>query len=114
MRRALATIDHGPSASLEDAVIRVARQHIAEKPVEMGGNNMGPWVRLYMQGQQGKEQLWCAGFVCLMVAQAARDLKIPLPFKRQVGVDALVADAKASGKFIGEATCPTPSRGTPK
>ena len=106
MRRALATIDHGPSPSLEDAVIRVAHQHIAEKPVEMGGNNMGPWVRLYMQGLQGKEQLWCAGFVCLMVAQAARDLKATLPFKRQVGVDALVADAKGGARFIGAGDVP--------
>ena len=102
MRRALASIDHGPTASIESAVIRVAQQHIAEKPVEVGGNNMGPWVRLYMEGRQGGDQLWCAGFVCLTVAQAARDLKISLPFRRQVGVDALVADAKAAGRFIAE------------
>lgn len=101
MRRALAGIDHG-SSSLEDAVIRVARQHIAEKPVEVGGNNRGPWVRLYMQGLEGSDQLWCAGFVCLMVAQAARDLGTDMPFRRQVGVDALVKDAKNSMRFIPE------------
>jgi lysozyme family protein len=103
MRRALATIDHGPSSSFEDSVLRVAQQHIKQMPIEIGGNNCGPWVRLYMRGKQGRDQKWCAGFVCFTVAQAARDLGTGLPFKRQVGVDELVADAKASGRFIAEA-----------
>ena len=102
MRQTLGAIDHGASPSLEDAVIRVARQHVAKKPEEVGGDNRGPWVRLYMQGRDGSDQLWCAGFVCLMIAQAARDLGVKLPFRRQVGVDALVADAKAGGRFIKE------------
>ncbi|MER8394925.1 peptidoglycan-binding protein [Mesorhizobium sp. M1340] len=102
MRRALAPADHGPAPTLESAVIEVAQQHIRERPVEIGGNNMGPWVRLFMRGQQGKAQKWCAGFICLIVAQAARDLGVTTPFTRQVGVDALVADAKASGRLIKE------------
>ena len=36
------------------------------------------------------------------MAQAARDLGIDMPFPRQVGVDALVADAKSDARFIGE------------
>ncbi len=103
MRRALASIEHGSTSSIEDAVVRVARQHINEMPVEIGGNNRGPWVRLYMQGQEGEKQRWCAGFVCFMVAQAARDLGKNVPFQRQVGVDELVKDAKADGRFIPEA-----------
>jgi hypothetical protein len=55
-----------------------------------------------MQGQDGKDQKWCAGFVCLIVAQAARDLGTNPPFKRQVGVDALVEDAKKNDRFIAE------------
>ena len=102
MRRALAAIDHGPSPSLEGAVVHVAQQHVAEKPMEVGGDNRGPWVRMYMQGRDGSAQLWCAGFVCMMVAQAARDLNIALPFKRQVGVDALVADGKSDNRFVKE------------
>ncbi len=102
MRRALAPIEHGSVPSIEDAVLRVGRQHINELPVEIGGNNRGPWVRLYMQGQEGEKQRWCAGFVCFIVAQAARDLGINVPFQRQVGVDDLVKDAKASGRFISE------------
>lgn len=103
MRRALATIDHGTSPSFEESVLRVAQQHIKQKPIEIGGNNCGPWVRLYMQGKEGTEQKWCAGFVCLIVAQAARDLGTDIPFERQVGVDQLVAQAKTSGRFIAEA-----------
>src|SRR5262249_53242920 len=33
---------------------------------------------------------------------------IDIPFKRRVGVDALVADAKADGRFIKEAGVPNP------
>jgi lysozyme family protein len=102
MRRALAVADHGTQPSLESAVLTVARQHIRERPVEIGGNNRGPWVRLYMRGRDGSDQLWCAGFSCLIVAQAARDLGSKMPFPRQVGVDALVKDAKASGRFVRE------------
>ena len=102
MRRALATANHGAAPTLESAVIEVAQQHIRAQPVEIGGNNMGPWVRLYMGGQQGKAQKWCSGFTCLIVAQAARDLGTTMPFTRQAGVDALVADAKASGRLIKE------------
>jgi len=102
MRRALAAIDHGGSSSLEEAVVRVARQHINEAPVEVGGNNGGPWVRLYMKGAEGSDQKWCAGFVCFAVAQAARDLNVTVPFKRQVGVDQLVKDAETDGRFIAE------------
>lgn len=106
VRRALATIDHGASSSLEDAVIRVAQQHIHEAPIEVGGNNCGPWVRLYMRGLEGTDEKWCAGYVCFMVAQAARDLNLAMPFTRQVGVDQLVQDAKTAGRFMGEASLP--------
>ncbi|MGX1317288.1 lysozyme family protein [Bradyrhizobium sp. USDA 377] len=102
MRCALATIDHGPSSSFEDAILRVAQQHIKQMPIEIGGNNRGPWVRLYMRGNQGTDQKWCAGFVCFIVAQAARDLGTNIPFRRQAGVDELVNDAKASGRFVAE------------
>ena len=102
LRRAFAKIDHGAHASIEDAVVAVARQHIKEAPQEIGGDNCGPWVRTYMQGVEGVDQKWCAGFVCFVVAQAVRDLGIKMPFKRQVGVDALVTDAKVASRFVGE------------
>ena len=106
MRRALAKAGQSPVSSLEDAVIRVAQQHISERPSEVGSNNAGPWVRLYMQGIDGETQKWCAGFVCFVVNQAARDIQTPQPFKRQVSVDELVNDAKESQRFISESALP--------
>ncbi|MBB4229333.1 CHAP domain-containing protein [Rhizobium mongolense] len=100
MLRALAPVGFSSTTPLEEAVLRVAAQHIAQQPCELGGDNCGPWVRLYMAGKQGKDWKWCAGFVCFIVFQAAKELGLPMPFPRQVGVDALVQDAKNTGRFI--------------
>lgn len=51
-----------PGDSLGETIVAVARQHIAQKPVEIGGQNCGPWVRMYMDGLDGPQFLWCAGF----------------------------------------------------
>ncbi len=106
LRKALAPIPVTPS--LEATIVKVARQHIAQKPTEVGGNNCGPWVRAYMRGKEGTAQKWCAGFVSFMIEQATRDLKVTIPFERQVGVDALVADAKKAKRFISEDEVSTP------
>ncbi|MCW5705265.1 MAG: peptidoglycan-binding protein, partial [Bradyrhizobium sp.] len=100
MRHALAKVELAPGAALEDVVVAVGKQHIAQHPIEVGGNNRGPWVRLYMRGQEGESQAWCAGFVYFVVAQAARDLNESAPFPRQVWVPTLVAEAKASGRLV--------------
>lgn len=105
MRRVLARMEPAAGETLNDAVLRVARQHLAQHPVELiigGESNSGPWVRLYMNGDQGENQLWCAGFVSFIVGQACAVLGMGMPFRRQVGVDALVADAKATSRFIAE------------
>ena len=70
MREALETLT--PAATLNETVIRVAQKHIDQKPTEIGGNNLGPWVRLYMTGNHGEKQLWCAGFVSFIVAPSLR------------------------------------------
>ena len=103
MRKALAKIENASAMSLDALVITVARQHLAQKPIEIGGNNRGPWVRLYMAGRDGEDQLWCAGFVCFVVDQACRELKIDMPFNRQVFVPTLVNEARASGRLVNAA-----------
>lgn len=108
MRKALVKIENAGSMSLDELAITIAKQHQAQKPIEVGGNNLGPWVRLYMAGDDGKEQLWCAGFVCFVVAQACRELKIDMPFKRRVGVPLLVDDARDSGRLVNAAELKTP------
>ena len=45
------------------APILVARMLKDYGAREVGGNNRGPWVRLFMKGSQGKNYPWCAGFV---------------------------------------------------
>lgn len=98
--RAVAPTGISSSEALEQAVLMVAAQHVGQKPKELGGNNCGPWVRLYMEGNQGSTQKWCAGFVCFVIEQAARELGISLPWARQVSVNALVRDAKREKRFI--------------
>lgn len=100
LRKAVAPVTLG--LSLEETVISVAQQHIAQTPKEIGGNNCGPWVRVYMRGAEGETQLWCAGFVSLIIEQACRDLGVEMPFSRQVGVDALVKEAKQGNRFIAQ------------
>lgn len=106
MLRVLAPIAQA-TATLNDAVVAVGHQHVAEHPIELGGDNMGAWVRLYMAGREGEEQQWCAGFLCFVIEQAARARGEKMPFPRQVAVAALIADAKASGRFIAGADLKT-------
>ncbi|WP_232830455.1 peptidoglycan-binding protein [Oceanicella sp. SM1341] len=106
MHRALARPELPEGAGIYEAALSVARLHLAEHPVEFvvrGQGNCGPWVRLYMHGREGDDQPWCAGFVSHVLAQAGHALGLGAPIPRQVGVDALVADAKASGRFVAEA-----------
>jgi lysozyme family protein len=103
MRRALVKIENAGAMPLDELAITIAKQHLAQKPIEIGGNNRGPWVRLYMAGRDGEDQLWCAGFVCFVVDQACRELKIDMPFKRQVFVPTLVNDARATGRLVNAA-----------
>lgn len=60
-----------PPVTYADAVMRVAQQHLAALPVEIGGPNAGPWVRSYMRGNEGVKFPWCAGFVSTVLAQAS-------------------------------------------
>ncbi|WP_051334040.1 peptidoglycan-binding protein [Mesorhizobium sp. WSM3224] len=88
--------------TIGDLTVAVARQHVAQHPVEVGGPNSGPWVRMYMDGEEGPEWLWCAGFSFFMLQQACYLLNQPLPMKRSVSVDTVVDRAKASGTFLTE------------
>jgi len=40
------------------SIVDIARAHLAEHPREVGGNNRGPWVRLYARAE-GAGVLWC-------------------------------------------------------
>src|SRR2546427_4017703 len=73
MRAALARIEPG-GRPLGELTIAYAQQHLAQHPREIGGQNRGPWVRLYMSGHDGEEWAWCAGFACFCLRQACATL----------------------------------------
>lgn len=80
-----------------------AQQHFRERPREIGGQNRGPWVRLYMDGNEGEPWAWCAGFVSFLLRQACTSLEISLPIAPSFSCDTLAASAKVKGMFVGEA-----------
>ena len=86
----------------QEAVLAVANQHVDQHPVEIGGDNRGPWVRLYCEGNDGRHWAWCAGFVTLVMQQAYfyRDQKPPI--KGSVSCDTLAAQAKEAALFVPE------------
>ncbi len=60
-----------PDQPIGDMVVSVARNHLRFIPTEIGGQNRGPWVRLYCRGHDGVNYPWCAAFVSYVVYQAA-------------------------------------------
>lgn len=99
--------------SLGELVVSYAEQHLKENPREMGGQNKGPWVRLYMKGKEGLEWAWCAGFACFILRQACMSLGVPLPLKTSVSCDSLAGNAKGNGIFINESKITDKSQITP-
>ena len=78
-----------PAANIGLTVVKVAKQHLREHPREVGGKNAGPWVRAYCGGNDGKQWLWCAGFVCSILEQAYKAHGKELPFPRTYSCDSI-------------------------
>jgi hypothetical protein len=99
MRNALKPIDpHGKT--LRQLIVAYARQHIGQRPREIGGQNKGPWVRLYMDGHDGDPWLWCAGFAAYPIRQAAETLGKAMPVLRNFGVANIAHHAQQVGDFL--------------
>ncbi len=98
-------------STLGQMTVAYAKQHLAQHPREVGGENMGPWVRLYMDGNQGKAWLWCSGFATFVQRQAAQTLGTKVPIARTFSCDEAAAGAKKKGCFI--AGCPDFKQITP-
>lgn len=88
-------------------VIACAKTHLGMAPVEIGGQNCGPWVRLYMDGKEGKEWPWCAGFVSFIMAEAAYFLGVETPIKPSQSSSVLVANAKKAGRWFVASKIPS-------
>lgn len=99
MKAALAAI--APAGrSLGALTLAYAQQQLAQRAREVGGNNMGPWVRLYMGGHEGQGWPWCAGFACFCLGQAAQSLSVALPIAPTYSCTQLAERAKAAGLFV--------------
>ncbi len=112
MTRALARIAT-EGASLGATVVSYAKQHFAQRPREVGGQNRGPWVRLYMNGHDGPEWPWCAGFASFILTQACTTMSLPVPVTPSVSCDSLAASAKQNGRFVAEVELTDRARLTP-
>jgi hypothetical protein len=90
------------AAGISSAVVDAARRHLRQRPREVGGQNLGPWVRVYMEGADGPGFLWCAGFASFLVRQAAWHTGAPLPMRPTFSCDVIAQDAQTDGRFIAE------------
>jgi hypothetical protein len=89
-------------SSFGEAAIAVAKAHLAQHPREVGGANRGPWVRMYMKGNEGTPWAWCAGFTTFCMHQASDALSQSSPIKGSFSCDSLAAQAKEAEIFLSE------------
>jgi peptidoglycan hydrolase-like protein with peptidoglycan-binding domain len=80
---------------LGQLVVAYARRHLAQHPLEEGGQNSGPWVRLYTQGREGEDYPWCAGFATFCLSQACTSLGVATPVPRTLSCDDMARHAGA-------------------
>ncbi len=78
---------------------------------EQGGNNMGPWVRKYLQPVGLPEgNSWCAAFISWCFLQAAGGNKKNMPFKYSAGARNIYNQLKQKG-FVYDANTRVPLPG---
>jgi len=99
LRQALSTAV-APDATLDTAVLRVAQAHLLQHPLELGGDNCGPWVRVYCGGNDGPEWRWCAGFVTFILRQACNALNRSMPIPGSYSCDSLAYQARQNQLFV--------------
>jgi peptidoglycan hydrolase-like protein with peptidoglycan-binding domain len=94
---------------LRQLVVNTAFNHAKQRPFELvikGESNSGPWVRAYMDGNEGKKWFWCMGFVQAIIDQAAsiqgKDFKTLMPLT--FSCDTIGTFGKANGLFMRNAT----------
>lgn len=58
----------------EHPILHFAQQQLRQKPRELNNRNEGPWVRSYMDGNEGSPWAWCMGFVQTVLDQATSSM----------------------------------------
>jgi Putative peptidoglycan binding domain len=103
LAKVLEDIHPSPNETLSSMVLKYAKQHLAQHPIELGGQNRGVWVRTYLEGNEGEEWAWCAGFVTFILKQACTTLNHqPLPIPGSFSCDDLSNQAKQEGLFVSD------------
>lgn len=92
-----------------ERVVRIARAHLASRAREVGGDNRGPWIRLYGRGiDQSRVEFfpWCQAFASHVWLKAAREVGVDLPFPLATSAGAVsyyvpwvVGAAKGADRF---------------
>lgn len=100
LSQALAPLQITPEERLGQILLRVAQQHLAQHPIELGGDNKGPWVRTYMGGNDGKEWYWCAGFVTFLLKQTCDLMGRSMPIPGSYSCDSLSYQAQQANLFV--------------
>ena len=112
LRDALRPIEFVDGDTLPTVFLRVAQQYLAAKPREVGGDNMGPWVRHFMRGLEGPLQQWCSGSALTMLLQAAALLGIESPIPYTVNCNRMADYARKAGRLVqGEHAGDVPAAG---
>lgn len=96
---------HIPGSNLRELIVNAAGIHLKSNPRELiikRESNSGPWVRAYMDGNEGSDWLWCMGFVqtildcaCSQIGQRFTDI-----IKRSFSCDTVATAAKIKGNFV--------------
>jgi hypothetical protein len=68
--------------------------------LEIGGQNRGPWVRVYLDGHEGNEWPWATAFVTFILKQACLTLNCPIPIAGSFASNELTQQAKDKNLFV--------------
>ena len=76
-------------STVRESIVEAAYAHLSANPRELFNKNMGPWVRSYMDGKDGVDQLWCVGVYQTIVDQgmSMHDLDFRRQMPHTVGCD---------------------------
>lgn len=108
MAEALRPVVAAAGATLGQTIAACALQHLLPHPVEIGGQNRGPWVRLYLRGLERPKDpklpqgfdAWCAGFATSIIDQAATAMLTPAPLGYHTNVNLLAKAAQSEKRFL--------------
>lgn len=87
-----ATKEHGSKLGKFALAIAIGEYHAGAR--EIGGNNMGPYVKLYLNGLAPDGSSWCAAFATWCFNQAYTKLGVTPPSRYNVSARSLFNDLR--------------------